>query len=269
MTDLRGKVALITGASRGTGEATAIALANAGAAVALTARSTEDLDRIAKELRLKGVEAEVFPADMMDAHAVEDMVANSLMAFGRIDILVNNAGGASAYVDGGSAGLLETTNDAWDSLFALNLRGPFIAAREAAKAMRQTGEGGSIINIGSVHGQFTRWTYQAYSAAKSALSELTKMWAVELGQFGIRVNEVAPGIIIAGRNGGRLMTSQEARAGRELLIPIGRLGRPDDVASVVLFLASDASAYVSGATIMASGGWRGDISNAPRTPTMS
>ena len=264
MSALAGKAALITGASRGTGEAMALAFAKAGADVAIAARSADDLERVAAAVRATGRRVEAIVADMMEAADVEAMVATAARALGRLDILVNNAGGAGAYVEGGSAGLLDTGTEAWDALFALNLRGPVIAAREAARLMRDRGEGGAIINIGSIHGQFTRWSYHGYSAAKAALSELTAMWAVELGRYGIRVNAIAPGIIAAGRNGGRLLTSAEARAEREALVPLGRLGTPEDIARIALFLASDESGYVSGATIAAGGGWRGDMAPAPR-----
>jgi NAD(P)-dependent dehydrogenase (short-subunit alcohol dehydrogenase family) len=260
---LKGKVALITGASRGTGAATAVLFAQEGADIALAARSRDELESVAALVRDAGTRAEIILTDMSDGAAVEAMVAETVARLGRLDILVNNAGGAGAYVEGGSAGLIDSTTEAWDGLFALNLRGPFIAAREAAKVMRDQGSG-SIINIGSIHGQFTRWSYQAYSATKAALSELTAMWAVELGQYGIRVNEIAPGVIVAGLNGGRLMTSEKARTDREAMVPLGRLGTPEDVAQVALFLASDESAYVSGATIATGGGWRGDMTHAPR-----
>lgn len=259
---LESKVALVTGASRGTGAATARLFAREGASVALAARSEAELEALSDEIRQAGGSADIILVDMQDAISVEAMISRTVQLFGRLDILVNNAGGASAYVEGGSAGLVDTSTEAWDGLFALNLRGPFIAAREAAKIMRDRG-GGSIINVGSVHGQFTRWTYQGYSAAKAALSELTAMWAVELGQYGIRVNEIAPGVIAAGLNGGRLLTSPQARRDREMMIPLGRLGTPEDVAAVALFLASDEAAYVSGATIAAAGGWRGDMVQAP------
>ncbi len=264
MIELAGKVALVTGASRGTGAKTARALAQAGARVALVARTLTDLQGVAEAVRSDGGTAEIFITDMMDSEAIVHTISDVARKFGGLDILVNNAGGASAYVDGGSAGLLDTSTEAWDALFALNLRGAFIAAREAGRRMRDQGKGGSIINIGSVHGHFTRWSYQGYSAAKAALSELTTMWATELGRYGIRVNEIAPGIIMAGRNGGRLLTSEQARVEREALIPLGRLGEPEDIAEIVLFLASDAARYVSGATILASGGWRGDMAAAPR-----
>ncbi len=263
MTSLSGKVAGITGASRGTGRMTAIAFAGAGADLLLAARNIEELNETAEQARSFGIRAETCFTDMTDAASVEAMIASADALLGRIDILVNNAGGAGAYVEGGTAGLLDTSNEAWDTLFALNVRGPFIAAREAAKIMKRQG-GGSIINIGSVHGHFTRASYQGYSASKAAIRELTTMWAVELGQYGIRVNEIAPGIIMAGLNGGRLLASDDARAEREKLVPLGRLGMPDDIASVALFLASDAAAYVSGASILASGGWRGDMAPAPR-----
>lgn len=263
MTSLSGKAAIITGASRGTGRATAIAYAKAGADLLLAARSAEELEETAQAARAFGRRVDTSLTDMTDPASVEAMVARADALFGRLDILVNNAGGAGAYVEGGALGLLDTSNEAWDGLFALNVRGPFIAAREAARLMKRQGSG-SIINVGSVHGHFTRASYHGYSASKAAIRELTMMWAVELGQYGIRVNEIAPGIIAAGLNGGRLLTSDEARTEREKLIPLGRLGVPEEMASVALFLASDDAAYVSGATILASGGWRGDMAPAPR-----
>lgn len=263
MSVLDDRTVIVTGGSRGTGRAIALAMAGAGANIVLAARSTVEMGDVADQCRTLGRRAEAIVTDMADAASIEAMVARAKASFGRIDVLVNNAGGAGAYVEGGSAGLLDTSTAAWDGLFALNLRGPFIAAREVARIMRDEG-GGAIINIGSVHGQFTRHSYHGYSAAKSALTQLTAMWAVELGVYGIRVNEIAPGIIAAGRNGGRLLVSADARAQREALIPLGRLGTPDDIAAIALFLASDAAAYVSGATIVASGGWRGDMSPAPR-----
>jgi NAD(P)-dependent dehydrogenase (short-subunit alcohol dehydrogenase family) len=139
----------------------------------------------------------------------------------------------------------------------LNLRGPFLVAQAAARQMVRQ-KRGTILNITSIHGMFTRHSYQAYSAAKAALNALTTMWAVELGEYGIRVNAIAPGIIEAGRNGARLLTSPEARAAREAMIPLGRLGVPSEIAALAAFLVSDAASYVSGAVVAASGGWRGD-----------
>lgn len=260
---LSGKVAVVTGASRGSGAAIARAFADAGADVVLAARSVPELEQVAAEIIAAGRRALAVPTDMQDAAHIQALMDKTVDAFGRLDILVNNAGGAGAYVEGGSAGLLDTSLQAWDGLFNLNLRGPFIAAQAAARIMKAQ-MSGVIINVTSVHGLFTRPSYHGYSAAKAALHELTAMWAVELGQYGIRVNEIAPGIIAAGRNGGRLLTSTEARTEREKIIPLGRLGMPEDVAAAALFLASDAAAYVSGATITTSGGWRGDMAPAPR-----
>lgn len=254
---LQDRVAVVTGASRGTGAAIARAFAGEGAHVVLAARAVDEMEAVADAIRGLGRRAVVVPTDMMDAQAVSDMIETAHDAFGEVDILVNNAGGAGAYVEGGSAGLLDTTLEAWDALFNLNLRSQFVATQAAAHRMKARARG-AIINITSVHGLFTEHAYQAYSAAKAALHELTKMWAIELGPYGIRVNSIAPGIIVAGIQGRRLLVSEEARRSREEMVPLGRLGEPSDIVPAALYLASDESSYVSGASLMISGGWRGD-----------
>jgi NAD(P)-dependent dehydrogenase (short-subunit alcohol dehydrogenase family) len=260
---LAGRVAIVTGASRGTGRAIAIALAKRGADLVLAARSVPELETLAREIEAIGQRALVVAPDLQDTGSAAALPTRAADAFGRLDILVNNAGGAGAYVEGGSAGLIETTPDAWDGIMQLNLRGPFLVAQAAARLMVPR-RSGVILNITSVHGLFPRHSYHAYSAAKVALNALTSMWAVELGEYGIRVNAIAPGIIEAGRNGARLLTSPAARAEREAMIPLGRLGVPDEMASLAAFLVSDAAAYVSGAVIPASGGWRGDSETLAR-----
>lgn len=260
---LENRVALVTGASRGTGAAIALAFAEAGADLILAARGVEEMERLAGEIAALGRRALVIPTDMLHADAVRAMVEQGAEHFGRIDILVNNAGGAGAYIEGGSTGLLDISLEAWDALFALNVRSQFVATQATALHMRTMGRG-SIINITSVHALFPQPDYHGYCAAKAALHELTRMWAVELGAYGIRVNSIAPGIIVAGLQGRRLLDSEEALRSREAMIPLGRLGVPADIAPAAVYLASDDAAYVSGATLMISGGWRGDKAPAPR-----
>jgi NAD(P)-dependent dehydrogenase (short-subunit alcohol dehydrogenase family) len=261
---LKDRVAVVTGASRGTGAAIALAFAEEGAQLVLAARGAEEMEQVARDIRALGREALVVPTDMMDAQAVLAMIDAAVERFGRLDILVNNAGGAGAYVEGGSAGLLDTSLEAWDALFSLNVRSQFVATQAAARHMKSR-HSGVVINVTSVHALFPEHRYHGYSAAKAALHELTRMWAVELGTHGIRVNSIAPGIIVAGLQGRRLLDSDEARLSREALIPLGRLGDPGDVAPAAVYLASDEASYVSGATLMISGGWRGDKAPAPRS----
>lgn len=260
---LQDRVALVTGASRGTGAAIAWGFAQEGADLVLAARAANEMEALAQSIREIGRRVIVLPTDIMDARAVTDMVEAAYDAFGRVDILVNNAGGAGAYVEGGTTGLLDTSLDAWDALFSLNVRAQFVATQAVARRMRTSG-GGAIINITSVHGLFTEHSYHGYSAAKAALHELTKMWAVELGTYGIRVNSIAPGIIIAGLQGRRLLGSDEARRSREAMVPLGRLGEPSDIVPAAIYFASDDSSYVTGASLLISGGWRGDRAAAPR-----
>ncbi|HLY56115.1 MAG TPA: SDR family NAD(P)-dependent oxidoreductase [Stellaceae bacterium] len=262
-TSLAGRVAVVTGASRGSGRAIALELARRGADVAVAARSRPELETLAGEIEAIGRRALVAETDLQDADAAAALPGRVEAALGRLDILVNNAGGAGAYVEGGSAGLLDTTLAAWDGVMQLNLRGPVIAAQAAARLMVKR-RSGVILNITSVHGIFPRHSYHAYSAAKVALNALTAMWAVELGEYGIRVNAIAPGIIEAGRNGARLLTSPAARAEREAMIPLGRLGVPNEMAQLAAFLVSDAAAYISGAVIPAAGGWRGESEKVAR-----
>lgn len=265
---LQDRVAIVTGASRGSGRAIALAFAEQGADLVLASRSLPEMVAVAAEIEAMGRRALVVPTDMRDADAVAALPDRALAEFGRLDILVNNAGGAGAYIEGGTAGLLDTSFAAWDGIMELNLRGPFVAAQAAGRVMAERG-GGVILNVTSANGMFPRASYHAYSAAKTALNTLTTLWAVELGEYGVRVNAIAPGMIEAGLNGARLMNSAEARAEREAMIPLGRLGKPRDIASLAVFLASDQAAYISGAVILASGGWRGDSETLKRRGSLA
>lgn len=249
---LAGKVAVVTGASRGIGRAIALAFADHGADLVLTSRSTGELEEVAAAARASGRRAVVQPADLYDLDQVRAVVDTAVREFDGLDILVNNGGGAGAYIEGGSEGLLNTPPGALEKLFRLNVFAHFAMTQAAAPVMQRRG-GGSIINTTSIVGTVSPAPrLQAYGATKAALESLTKSWAVELGPAKIRVNCFQPGGIVTG-NMARLIDTPEKRAEREKLIPIGRLGEPADAAALAVYLASDEASWVSGATIMLSG----------------
>ena len=251
---LLNKVGLVTGASRGIGRGIALAFAEQGAHVVLAARSTGQLEQVAKEIQALGGRAHVVKTDLFDNDAVRGMVKEAASEFGRLDILVNNAGGAGIYVRGGGRGFLDTKLDAWQGIYQLNLTAPFIAAQEAAQMMATNG-GGSIINITSGVALYGIPEAQAYSGAKAALHHLTPVWAAELGRYGIRVNEIVPGGVETANMAGLISTPQD-RAAVEARIPLGRIGQPSDIAAAAVFLGSDEAAWISGATLAVNGGAR-------------
>jgi 7-alpha-hydroxysteroid dehydrogenase len=248
---LRNKVAIITGASRGIGKGIALAFADAGADLVLAARSIDDLEKTAEEAERRGVRAIVAKMDAYDIDEVESVIAQTHSQFGRIDILVNNAGG-SRNVEGGWLGFLDTSHRALEELFRLNVFSPYVAAQAAARVMKDHG-GGVIINITSIFAFYPSAKVQPYSAAKAALQELTKLWAVELGPFQIRVNAIAPGPVESAQID-KIATTQEIRAAIAAGVPLGRIGRPEDIGHLAVFLASDKASWISGAAILAGGG---------------
>jgi 7-alpha-hydroxysteroid dehydrogenase len=256
MTDkpLVGKAALVTGASRGIGKGIALKLAEAGADLLLSARSMDDLEQTATEARTHGVRAETIRMDAYDLDDVNAAVDAVTDRFGKIDVLVNNAGG-SRNVDGGWLGFMESTPTILRELFELNVFSPYFAAQRAALAMEQQGFG-SIINISSPLADYPSARIQPYSIAKMAIQEFTKLWAVELGPKGIRVNAIAPGPIQSAQIE-KVIASNPAREQAMIdEVPLGRIGQPADVGAAVVFLASDAAEWISGATLLIAGGKR-------------
>lgn len=250
---LDGKRALITGASRGMGREAAKAFARLGANVAVSGRSEAELEKLATEIRDEGGIATVLIADVSDVSQAEALATQAADALGGIDVLVNNAGGAAAYVPGGSTGLLGTPPAVFEELFRLNLLSAYALTRSAATIMRDAGHSGSIINNTSIQGLFPTWNLGPYAATKAGLQAFTSAWAEELGPHQIRVNAIAPGGVITG-NLQRLIDDPVQRAAREATIPMGWLAVPEDAAACMIFLASDESRWVSGATILLSGG---------------
>ena len=250
---LDGKVALVTGASRGMGQATAIGFAEAGADVAVASRKLPDLEKVADEIRKTGRKALPVAAHIGKMEEIGKLVETVMAEFGRIDILVNNAGGNPAL-----ASCLDADERLWDNIVNLNLKGVYFLSQAVARIMKEKG-GGKIINTASIDAYKPEWNVSIYTITKAAVTMLTKCMALELAQYNIRVNAVAPGAITT-----RLFDShwfhlpeEEAKAGREKMaksIPMQRIGNPDDVVGVMLYLASDASSYTTGDTIVVDGG---------------
>ena len=243
---LKGKVALVSGASRGIGEASALAFADAGADVVVASRKLPDLEKVAEKIRAKGVRSLAVAAHVAKIEESKNLVNTAVREFGRIDILFNNAG-TNPYF----GPLLDVEEWAWDTTFNVNLRGPFFLAQQVAKVMKQQG-GGCMINSSST-GAFRAGELNIYSITKAALVMLTQVMTKEWGQWGIRVNAIAPGIIKT-----RLseVLWKEPAVGKAAIesTPLLRLGEPEDVAGVVLFLASDLARFVTGAIVLIDGG---------------
>jgi NAD(P)-dependent dehydrogenase (short-subunit alcohol dehydrogenase family) len=244
--DLNGQVALVTGASSGIGRHFADLLAAAGAKVALAARRTDRLDEAARDIRAAGGECLPIACDVTRADSVTSAVAAAETGLGPLSILVNNAGVVV------SKPLFEHTEADWDHVVGTNLKGAWLAAREFAHHLVELKRPGRIINITSVLASRTIGRVPAYCAAKAGLTHLTHVMAMELARYGILVNALAPGYVETDFNRAFFQTE----AGRALIsrIPLKRLGQTEDLDGALLFLASPASAYVTGAVIAVDGG---------------
>ncbi len=246
MFDLKGRVALVTGASSGLGVQFARALADNGAAVALVARRVERLDALKNEIEAKGGKAVAIEADVTDRAAMTRAFDAAEKAFGTITILVNNAGVAH----GGRA--VEMTAEEWRKVLGTNLDAVFFWAQEAARRMLAVKKQGAIINIASVLGLAVAKGAVAYAAAKAGVVQLTKALAVELAFKGVRVNAIAPGWFVTEINDTYLNSEAGEAIKRE--IPMGRFGKEGDLDGALLLLASDAGSYITGATLVVDGG---------------
>lgn len=241
---LNGKVALVTGASRGIGKAVALELARQGARVAASGRNSELLEETVTEITAAGGEALAVVGDIARAADADRLVEQAVATFGRADILVNNAGITRDGL------LLRMKDEDWDAVLETNLKGAFLCTRAVAKVMTRQ-KSGCIINISSVVGEMGNAGQVNYCASKAGLIGLTKATARELARRSITVNAVAPGFITTDMTEG---LSEKARQELVGQIPLGRLGAVEDVAYSVAFLASDQATYITGQVLGVNGG---------------
>ena len=247
MFSLQGRVALVTGASSGLGTQFAKALADNGAAVALVARRADRLKTLKDEIEGKGGKAVAVEADVTDRAAMTRAFDAAEKAFGTVTILVNNAGIAQS-----ARRAIEVTEEEWRKVLGLDLDAVFYNAQEAARRMLAADKKGAIVNIASVLGFGVAKGVAAYATAKAAVVQVTKALAVELAFKGVRVNAIAPGWFVTEINDKYL--KGEAGDALKRAIPMGRFGKDGDLDGALLLLASDAGAYITGATIVVDGG---------------
>jgi glucose 1-dehydrogenase len=242
--DLNGKVAIVTGAGSGIGFAIAERFAAAGAGVCVNYLGYEqEAQALAKRLP----KAIAVKADVSKPAEVQAMVDATVKQLGSVDVLVNNAGVERPMP------FLDIDEATWDFMIDVDLKGPFLCSQACARAMRDAGRGGSIVNISSIHEDVAFPGYTPYCAAKGGLRMVMRNAALELATYGIRVNNVAPGAIATPINA-KTLNDPDKVATLQRIIPLKRMGKPEEVAEVVLFLASDASSYVTGSTYYVDGG---------------
>jgi 2-deoxy-D-gluconate 3-dehydrogenase len=244
---LDGQVALVTGASRGIGRDLALALADAGARVAVAATDAAALDALVSELRSKGAEAFSAPMDVRYVSQIRDGVRRVREHFGRLDVLVNNAGlGANHPAE-------DITEADWDDMMSVNLRGLFFCCQAAGRVMLEQGHG-RIVNMSSQAGVVGIRDHAIYSASKGGVNMLTKVLALEWSNRGVTVNAVAPTFIYTPGTADRLDQPEYRQAVIDR-IPIGRVGTTADVAAAVIYLAAPAGGMVTGHVLLVDGGW--------------
>ena len=244
---LKGKTALVTGASRGLGQAMAIGLAKAGANVILTATKKENLDDTVAQIEAVGVKALAIACDQSDSDAIKDVFLKLENQFDSLDILINNAGTIRR------APAEQTSLEDWSAVVDTNLNGVFVFCQEAGKLMLEQGHG-KIINIASLLTFSGGITVPAYAASKGAVGQLTKALANEWASKGIQVNAIAPGYF-ATDNTQQLQDDPARNEAITARIPCGKWGKPDDLIGASLFLSSPASDYVNGHIMLVDGGW--------------
>ncbi|HVO81569.1 MAG TPA: 3-oxoacyl-[acyl-carrier-protein] reductase [Terriglobales bacterium] len=241
---LDGRVALVTGASQGIGHACALNLARHGAAVALAARNQQKLEELAEQLRAAGGKAAVIVMDVADEEQIKTGVKAAIVEFGKIDILVNNAGITRDQL------VMRMKRADWDAVLNTNLTSAYLTIQQVIGSMLKQ-RWGRIINITSIFGQTGQVGQANYAASKAGLIGLTMAMAREVASRNITVNAVAPGFIETGMTAG---LNEELKQTALKMIPLGRVGAPDDVANAVSFLASDEAAYITGHVLNVNGG---------------
>ena len=244
--NLSGKSAIVTGSASGIGREIALTLAADGASVTVADRNLEGAEAVASGITESGGTARAARVDVTDSGQVDAAVEGAAEAYGSLDILVNVAG------FGFNSPIVDMREEDWDLVLGVNLKGQFLCARAAARRMIRQGNGGRIVNIASTAANNARYAGGAYCAAKAGVVQLTKVLALELGEYGITVNAVGPGFT---ETPATVESSDEYRSNFLAQVPVGRSGRTSDIANAVLFLASPASEYVNGQAIYVDGGY--------------
>ncbi len=245
---LEGKVALVTGASKGIGEAIANYFAAAGAKVIVSSRKKEAVEAVANEIKKKGFEATSIACHMGDMGDVHLLAEEASAQYGRVDILVNNAAANPVF-----GPVVETSSEAFDKIISVNVKGPFELAKKIYPLMKEK-KSGSVINISSIGGLRPEAGLGIYSMSKAALISLTKVMAKEWGDDNIRANVICPGLIKT-KFSEALWSNDKMMAMMMKILPIKRVGTPEEIAALALYLASDASAYCTGSVFTADGGF--------------
>ena len=244
---LNGRKAIITGASSGIGLGCAVALAEAGAHVCLSARNSKNLNKVVEAIQAKGLDAEAITLDVSDVKASQEVILTN----GPFDVLVNSAGSAHHTPS------KDTNEEDFDDVMNVNLRGAYFLTQAVAKGLIQNKKSGSLINISSQMGHVGGIDRAVYSASKHAVEGFTKAMAIEWGPYNIRVNTICPTFIRTPLTQSTL-DSPKHRSWIEAKIKLGRVGKVEDIMGAVVFLASDASAMVTGSALMVDGGWTAD-----------
>jgi NAD(P)-dependent dehydrogenase (short-subunit alcohol dehydrogenase family) len=248
--DLKGKVALVTGARRGMGKSHALALAKAGAKVVVSDISQEDCEAVVQEIKKAKGEAIAIKCDVSKKAEVDSLVRKTIDEFGKVDVLVNNAGICQFKP------FLDLTEEEWDRTININLKGYFLCAQACAREMIKQ-KSGAIVNVASIAmGQVGCGfaTLAHYCASKGGIVGMTETLALELAPHGIRVNAISPGAIDTPMVD-PLKVDPKVMEGTLARVPLHRMGKPEEVSNLVLFLASDISSYMTGSTVVIDGGW--------------
>lgn len=248
--NLTGKVAIVTGASSGIGRDSALALASCGAKVTLAARRIEELKKVSLEIKNLGSEALPIKTDVLIKQEIENMVNETVKRWGKVDILLNNAGIVEF------CPFLNLTEENWDKTLDINLKGYFLATQIAAKEMIKN-KYGRIINIASIAMGGVGVGFQAiahYCASKGGIVALTEALAVELAPYNILVNSISPGVIETEMSK-QILNDPQSKNNLLSRIPLKRAGKPEEIASLIVFLASDKASYITGANFIVDGGW--------------
>ena len=244
---LKGKIALITGGSRGIGKASALEFARMGADVAVVGRNLSDLEKVADEIYGLGRKSLAVAAHVGRLEDIDRLVTKVKEEFGRIDILVNNAGTSPAL-----SPMLEVSERLWDSIMNLNLKGLFFLSQAVAKVMKECG-GGNIINVASADAFKPERDIGVYGISKTGVLAVTKIMALEWADYNIRVNAIAPGAVHT-RLRGQFAVLPEYGGEMERRTPLKRVAEPEEIVGAMIYLASDASSFTTGATLVVDGG---------------